>query len=291
MDPALRRSAAPKPSTWVGQHDPPYERRRAATEGPSRRRYLPSIAWRASTLARRVTISPAEKSVAFALARGSGTRRHCPDLRTTDSPTSPVRRTPDSRARPIANWDPVGCKRRREKRESVAAPQRRTQTRASAWKQQRCLLPRRERTVTPQRSEEAPAHRWLANAEADHGRAILRRRAAAHRLGAGAAAAKAVDARGPRRGRWRPAGQGRCSGGWRRTRPQTEPAESEERDPPTGPARHQLSGPGRRVLAPTPAPAPPPAPRPPAPRAGSRTPGPRRACRRAGARPSPPGRR
>jgi hypothetical protein len=38
----------------------------------------------------------------------------------------------DSRARPIANWDPVGCKRRREKRESVAAPQRRTQTRASA---------------------------------------------------------------------------------------------------------------------------------------------------------------
>ena len=143
MDPALRPSAAPKPSTWVGQHDPPYERRRAATEGPSRRRYLPSVAWRASTLARRVTISPAEKSVAFALARGSGTRRHCPDLRTTDSPTSPVRRTPDSRARPIANWDPVGCKRRREKRESVAAPQRRTQTRASAWKQQRCLLPRR----------------------------------------------------------------------------------------------------------------------------------------------------
>ena len=37
-----------------------------------------------------------------------------------------------------------------------------------------------------------------------------------------------------------PAGQGRCSGGWRRTRPQTEPAESEERDPPTGPARHRL---------------------------------------------------
>ena len=35
-----------------------------------------------------------------------------------------------------------------------------------------------------------PAHHWLANAEADHGRAILRRRAAAHRLGAGAAAAR-----------------------------------------------------------------------------------------------------
>lgn len=39
----------------------------------------------------------------------------------------------ESRARPIANWDPVGCKRRRDKRESVAAPQRRTQTRASTW--------------------------------------------------------------------------------------------------------------------------------------------------------------
>jgi hypothetical protein len=35
-----------------------------------------------------------------------------------------------------------------------------------------------------------PAHRWLANAEADHGRAILRRRAGAHQLGAGAAAAR-----------------------------------------------------------------------------------------------------
>ena len=90
------------------------------------------------------------------------------------------------------------------------------------------------------RSRQAPAHRWLANAEADHGRAILRRRAVAHHLGAGAAVAKAVDARGPRRGRMRPTRQGRCSGGWRRTRPQTEPAESEERDPPTGPARHRL---------------------------------------------------
>jgi hypothetical protein len=64
MDPALRRSAAHKPSTWVRQHDPPYERRRAATEGPARRRYLPSIAWRASALARRVTSLPAEQSVA-----------------------------------------------------------------------------------------------------------------------------------------------------------------------------------------------------------------------------------
>src|SRR3954454_660836 len=32
--------------------------------------------------------------------------------------------------------------------------------------------------------------RWLANAEADHGRAILRRRASAHEPGAGAAAAE-----------------------------------------------------------------------------------------------------
>jgi hypothetical protein len=52
----------------------------------------------------------------------------------------------ERRARPIANWDPVGCKRRREKRESVAAPQRRTQTRASAWfrHSERCV-PARER--------------------------------------------------------------------------------------------------------------------------------------------------
>jgi hypothetical protein len=172
--------------------------------------------------------------------------------------------------------------------------------------------------------------RWLADAEADHGGAILRRRAAAHRLGAGAAAAKAVDAHGPRRGRACPAGQRRHSGGWRRTRPQTELAESEERDPPTGPARHPLRAHGTparhgitseytavsnrvRLVAPAvlhlrprqseschPRPrrlppmtdsAPPPGPRRPAPRAGSRRPGPRRACRRAGATPSPPGRR
>jgi hypothetical protein len=92
----------------------------------------------------------------------------------------------------------------------------------------------------PVLSKEAPARRWLANAEADHGGAILRRRAVAHQFGAGAAAAKGVDACGSRRGRGSPAGQGRCSGGWRRTRPQTELAESEERDPPTGPARHRL---------------------------------------------------
>src|SRR4051794_30665079 len=85
-----------------------------------------------------------------------------------------------------------------------------------------------------------PTHRWLANAEADRGGAILRRRALADRIGAGAAAAKAVDARGPRCGRKRPTRQRRSSGGWRRTRPQTEPAESEERDPPTGPALRRL---------------------------------------------------
>ena len=54
--------------------------------------------------------------------------------------------------------------------------------------------------------------RWLANAEADHGGAILRRRASAHRPVAGAPAAKGVDAGGPRRGRRRPAGQGRPLG-------------------------------------------------------------------------------
>ena len=54
------------------------------------------------------------------------------------------------------------------------------------------------------------------------------------------AAAKGVDACGPRRGRGRPTRQRRRSGGWRRTRPQTEPAESEERDRPTGPASHRL---------------------------------------------------
>jgi hypothetical protein len=69
---------------------------------------------------------------------------------------------------------------------------------------------------------------------------LPRRRAEAQGLGAGAAAAKGVDAAGPRRGRGRPTRQRRCSGGWRRTRPQTELAESEERDPPTGPARHRL---------------------------------------------------
>ncbi len=47
--------------------------------------------------------------------------------------------------------------------------------------------------------------------------------------------------------RWCPAGQRRCSGGWRRTRPQTELAESEERDPPTGPARHRLRAHGASV--------------------------------------------
>src|SRR4051794_21836958 len=67
--------------------------------------------------------------------------------------------------------------------------------------------------------EEALAHRWLANAEAGYGGAILRRRAEAHRLGAGAAAANSVDAGGPRRGRLRPTRQRRSPGGWRGTRP------------------------------------------------------------------------
>ena len=67
--------------------------------------------------------------------------------------------------------------------------------------------------------KEAVAHRWLANAESDHGGAILRRRADAHEPGAGAVAAKAVDARGPRRERRRPTRRRRCTGGWRGTRP------------------------------------------------------------------------
>jgi hypothetical protein len=54
------------------------------------------------------------------------------------------------------------------------------------------------------------------------------------------------SAGGPRCERGRLAGQGRYSGGWRRTRPQTELAESEERDPPTGPARRRLRAPSRR---------------------------------------------
>ena len=44
--------------------------------------------------------------------------------------------------------------------------------------------------TAPCPSEEGTAQRWLANAEANHSRAILRRRAAAHRPGAGAEAAK-----------------------------------------------------------------------------------------------------
>ena len=89
--------------------------------------------------------------------------------------------------------------------------------------------------------EETPRRtRGLANAGADHGghdtraessRAPTRRRSCGR---------EGSSARGPRRDRQSPAGQRRSPGGWRRTRPQTEPAESEERDPPTGPARHRL---------------------------------------------------
>ena len=68
------------------------------------------------------------------------------------------------------------------------------------WSQQRAPRPS---TGTPEavacRADGSLAHRWLAKAEANHGGAILRRRAQAHRLGAGAAAANEVDARGPLR--------------------------------------------------------------------------------------------
>src|SRR3954470_23406028 len=69
--------------------------------------------------------------------------------------------------------------------------------------------------------------RWLANAEADHGGAILRRRAEAPEPSAGAAAAKAVDARGPRRHDGARPGKDDARAGGAGHAPQTEPAESE----------------------------------------------------------------
>src|SRR4051812_22581868 len=69
--------------------------------------------------------------------------------------------------------------------------------------------------------------RWLANAEADHGGAILRRRAEAPEPSAGAAAAKAVDARGPRRHDGAQPGKDDARAGGAGHAPQTEPAESE----------------------------------------------------------------
>jgi hypothetical protein len=82
-----------------------------------------------------------------------------------------------------------------------------------------------------------------------------------HKLGAGAAAAEGVDAGEPRRGRWCPGGQGRCSGGWRRTRPRAPPAAGEERcpadrtrPPPTAGARDVTASsqqPGDGSLEPT----------------------------------------
>ena len=81
--------------------------------------------------------------------------------------------------------------------------------------------------------------RWLADAEADHSGGVTRAESGAHRPGAGAAVAKGVDAGGPRRGRWRPAGQRRCSGGWRRDTPLRRSLRSLRPCPPTGPARHR----------------------------------------------------
>jgi hypothetical protein len=163
---------------------------------------------------------------------------------------TPVRADMDDRASLEGPGSPAGARGR-----AARVSRRRVRARASVAKRQRReadhsrLLPRGGNSPAPnptptvqRRStvEKRGRNRWLANAEPDQGGAILRRRAVAHQLGAGAAVAEGVDARGPRRGRLRPAGQGRCSGGWRRTRPQTELAESEERDPPTGPARRQL---------------------------------------------------
>ena len=95
-------------------------------------------------------------------------------------------------------------------------------------------LPFRGGAGAPLARQRGGRPRWR-DTPAESSRAPVRRRS----CGRGG-----VDAGGPRRGRGRPAGQERCSGGWRRTRPQTELAESEERDPPTGPARHRLRGRG-----------------------------------------------
>ncbi len=94
MGPALRRSAAHKPSPWVGQHDPPYEdvarrRRGHHAEGTCLRSPgEPPLLHDESP-----ACPPSRARPSLSRAR-SGTRRHGPDLRTTDSPTSPVRRTP-----------------------------------------------------------------------------------------------------------------------------------------------------------------------------------------------------
>src|SRR3954470_3785813 len=97
--------------------------------------------------------------------------------------------------------------------------------------------------------------RWLANAEADHGRAILRRRAEAPEPSAGAAAAKAVDAHGPRRHQGARPGKDDARAGGAGPAPQTEPAESEAvsgdrtRPPPTnGPSASRGEQPKHRGL-------------------------------------------
>ena len=69
--------------------------------------------------------------------------------------------------------------------------------------------------------------RWLANAEADHGRAGASAESKAARARRRSCDREGSHARGPRRARWDPAGRRRCSGGWRGTRCQTELAESE----------------------------------------------------------------
>ena len=88
-------------------------------------------------------------------------------------------------------------------------------------------------------SEEPPAHRWLTNAETDHGGAIPRRRArrTARRRNCGREGSRRPRTAMRRVGA-RPGKDGPRAGGGGHA-PQTQPAESEERDPPTGPARHR----------------------------------------------------
>src|SRR6185437_9426902 len=107
----------------------------------------------------------------------------------------------------------------------------------------RCATP----TVTRRGSKEAPTHRWLAKAEADHGRAIRRRRAPTHRRTTGAVAAEAVDAHGPPRQRRRAARQKTILERVARDTPLRRSLRSLRPCPATGPARNRL----RACIAPT----------------------------------------
>jgi hypothetical protein len=93
MGPALRRSAAHKPSPWVGQHDPPYEdvarrRRRHHAEGACLRSPGVPPLWHDESPS--CPPSRAWPSLSRAEAALADAARICGQ----PSPTSPVRRTP-----------------------------------------------------------------------------------------------------------------------------------------------------------------------------------------------------